>query len=80
MARRISPALLARVESRLWDAHDENAKAAGFQVTRTGRWQRRYRHPRIAIALAAAAARAADDEIRTTGAGGISRPSLGRAA
>ncbi len=61
MARRMSPALLARVESLLWDSHDETAKAAGFQVARTGRWQRRYRHPRFAIALAAAAARAADE-------------------
>ena len=61
MARHISPALLARVESLLWDRQDERNKAAGFQVVRTGRWQRRYRHPRIAIALAAAAARAADE-------------------
>ena len=56
------PLLLAeRIEHLLWDSHDERVKAAGFQVTRTGRWQRRYRHPRITIALAAAAARAADE-------------------
>jgi hypothetical protein len=61
MSRRVSPALLARVESLLWDSHDEKAKAAGFQVVRVGRWQRRYRNPRITIALAAAAARAADE-------------------
>ncbi len=73
---RISPALLARVESLLWDAHDENAKAAGMQVTRTGRWQRRYRNPRIAIALAAVAARTAE---RNTGPSAPAYP-MGRAA
>ena len=32
MPRRMSPALLARVEALLWDDHDEHAKADGLQV------------------------------------------------
>lgn len=61
MIHRSPAALLARIESLIWDGHDEAAKAAGFSVVRTGRWQRRYRHPRITVALAAAAAREADE-------------------
>jgi hypothetical protein len=52
--------LLARVESLLWDAQDEQLKAQGFQVAKPSQWTRRYRNPRITIALAAAAARTAD--------------------
>jgi hypothetical protein len=51
-ARRI----LDRIEAAVWAAPDEQAAAAGFQVTRTS-WRRRtYRHPRVAAALAARAA------------------------
>lgn len=53
--------LADRVESVLWVRHDVRAVVAGLQVTRTGRWTRHYRDPRLAIALAAIAARAADE-------------------
>ena len=44
-----------RIETAVWIAPDEQAKAAGFQVTHTS-WRRRtYRHPRVAAALAARA-------------------------
>jgi hypothetical protein len=52
--------LAAWIESALWDRHDARAVAAGFQVTRVGRWTRRYRHPRMTSALAAIAAGEAD--------------------
>lgn len=52
--------LLDHIESALWDSQDTLAAAQGWQVTRVGRWSRRYRHPRLTIALAAIAARAAD--------------------
>ena len=53
--------LADRTERALWDGPDARAAAAGFQVVRLGRWQRRYRHPRMAMALAAVAARDVDE-------------------
>lgn len=55
--------LLQHIEAALWAAHDERAKAAGLQVTRLSRWSRRYRNPRVTIALAAVAARPADESV-----------------
>ena len=52
--------LADRAERLVWQRHDTRAVAAGMQVTRTGRWTRQYRDPRLAMALAAIAARAAD--------------------
>jgi hypothetical protein len=52
--------LADRIESALWDRQDTLAAAQGWQITRVGRWTRRYRHPRLTISLAAVAARAAD--------------------
>jgi hypothetical protein len=55
-------ALADRIETALWGRQDTAAAALGFQVTRVTRWTRRYRHPRLAIALAARAARAHNDD------------------
>jgi len=52
--------LADRAERFVWLRHDARAVAAGMQVTRTGRWTRQYRDPRMAMALNAIAARAAD--------------------
>jgi hypothetical protein len=64
--RRMTRDLLAAVEARLWDVHDEHLKAKGFQVAKPSRWTRRYRNPRIVVALAAAAARLAEDDTDPT--------------
>jgi hypothetical protein len=53
---------LDRLESRLWDQQDAEARAEGFTVTRSGRWSRTYRHPAgVAAALARARATEAAD-------------------
>lgn len=52
--------LADRTERIVWLRHDVRAVAAGLQVTRCGRWTRQYRDPRLAMALNAIAARAAD--------------------
>jgi len=54
--------LADRAERLVWLRHDARAVAAGMQVTRTGRWSRQYRDPRLAMALAAIAARRAADQ------------------
>jgi hypothetical protein len=62
----MSRGLLARVEALLWDTHDEQLKGYGFQVAKPSPWTRRYRNPRIVIALATAAARIAEDNTDPT--------------
>ncbi len=37
--------VLDYLERRLWGAQDQPLTAAGWEVTRIGRWRRRYRHP-----------------------------------
>jgi hypothetical protein len=39
--------VLNAAEHRLWHAQDTAMIAAGWQVERLGRWQRRYRHPAL---------------------------------
>ncbi len=50
------------IEAALWCRQDTAGAARGWQITRVGRWHRRYRNPRLAIALAARAARAHNDD------------------
>ena len=54
--------LADRIEAALWHRQDTAAAARGWQVTCVTRWRRRYRHPRLAIALAARAARVHHDD------------------
>jgi hypothetical protein len=46
--------LLDHLEHLLWDAQDRRLRAAGFEVTRIGRWRRSYRHPSRLAAVRAA--------------------------
>jgi hypothetical protein len=45
------------VERLLWQRQDDALAAAGWQVVRVGRWQRRYRHPALLRAATAHGAR-----------------------
>ncbi len=54
MTNRLIARLLDRTEATVWTGHCERLEAAGFEVTREGRWARTYRDPRVADALASA--------------------------
>lgn len=67
--------LLDRIEHLIWGSQDARLRAAGWEVTRIGRWRRHYRHPaqfaRLRTALTATARTA--PTIRTTESTGTDR-------
>jgi hypothetical protein len=54
--------LLDRLEHLVWESQDRRLRAAGFEVTRIGRWRRAYRR---AMAIPSAGS------VRTAAAGGL---------
>lgn len=42
---RLLTRLLDRIEHLIWESQDARLRAAGWEVTRLGRWRRGYRHP-----------------------------------